>query len=101
MKLPDGRIVSPAYQKTYYQADDVAHNPVQPFPAGLELLAGDHHGSTPPKQINFFCAGGNGYFNNMGRICGPRSPGGFPGENPDGEYEYRLGFPGPEKPRHP
>ncbi len=76
MKLPDGRIVSPAYQKTYYQADDVAHNPVQPFPAGLELLAGDHHGSTPPKQINFFCAGGNGYFNKMGRICGPRSPGG-------------------------
>lgn len=75
MMLPDGRIVYPAYQKTYYQADEVAKYPVHPFPPGLELLAGNHHGTTPPTHINFFCGSGS-YFTKIGRICGPRSPGG-------------------------
>ncbi|EHC84570.1 Alpha-2-macroglobulin, partial [Salmonella enterica subsp. enterica serovar Senftenberg str. A4-543] len=38
MKLPDGEIVNPAYQKTYYQSTNVAQYPLHPFPAGLFLL---------------------------------------------------------------
>lgn len=41
MKLPDGQVVTPAYQKTYYQTTKVEQYPLHPFPAGLELLAGD------------------------------------------------------------
>lgn len=76
LRMEDGELLKPSYQKTYYQADDVAAHPVQPFPPGLELLAGDHHGSKPPKNINFLCAGQPGYFNKIGRVCTPRSPGG-------------------------
>lgn len=40
LRLPDGTIVKPAYQKTYYQASNVETWPLQPVPAGLSLLAG-------------------------------------------------------------
>ena len=59
LKLPDGTVVKPAYQKTYYQASNVDAWPLHPFPAGLSLLAGDHHGTayapmarvTPPERV--------------------------------------------------
>lgn len=76
MRLPTGEVVKPSYQKTYYQADDVVAHPLHPFPPGLELLAGDHRGATPPKNINFLCVGQPGYFTKMGRVCEPREPGG-------------------------
>lgn len=75
MKLPDGEIVNPAYQKTYYQSTNVAQYPLHPFPAGLELLAGDHHGTGPSTAITFLCANGKGYTNKVGEICGLRKAG--------------------------
>ncbi len=54
LKLPDGTVVKPAYQKTYYQASNVDARPLHPFPAGLSLLAGDHHGTAPNPHITFF-----------------------------------------------
>ncbi|HFW5420916.1 TPA: DUF1996 domain-containing protein [Salmonella enterica subsp. enterica serovar Wandsworth] len=75
MKLPDGEIVNPTYQKTYYQSTNVAQYPLHPFPAGLELLAGDHHGTGPSTAITFLCANGKGYTNKVGEICGLRKAG--------------------------
>lgn len=56
LKLPDGTVVKPAYQKTYYQASNVDAWPLHPFPAGLSLLAGDHLYApmarvTPPERV--------------------------------------------------
>ena len=45
LKLPDGTVVKPAYQKTYYQASNVDAWPLHSFPPGLSLLAG------APRQI--------------------------------------------------
>lgn len=72
LRLPDGTVVKPAYQKTYYQASKVDAYPLHPFPAGLSLLAGDHHGSTPNPHISFLCANGNGYSSKIGEVCGLR-----------------------------
>lgn len=72
LRLPDGTVVKPAYQKTYYQASNVELNPLHPFPAGLALLAGDHHGVKPNTHITFLCANGKGYSNKTGEICGVR-----------------------------
>lgn len=75
LKLPDGEVVKPAYQKTYYQATYVDKYPLHPFPAGLELLAGDHHGTAPSSHITFLCANGKGYTNKAGEVCGLRAAG--------------------------
>ncbi|EPN1693345.1 DUF7594 domain-containing protein [Cronobacter malonaticus] len=75
MKLPDGQIVKPAYQKTYYQSTNVDKYPLTPFPLGLELLAGDHHGTGPNRRITFLCGNGKGYTNTAGEVCGLREKG--------------------------
>jgi Domain of unknown function (DUF1996) len=75
MRLPDGTVVTPAYQKTYYQASNVETWPLQPFPAGLSLLAGDHHGAAPNPHITFLCANGKGYTTKTGEVCGLRKGG--------------------------
>lgn len=72
LRLPDGTVVKPAYQKTYYQASNVDAWPLHPFPAGLSLLAGDHHGSAPNPHITFLCANGKGYTTKTGEVCGLR-----------------------------
>lgn len=72
LRLPDGTVVQPAYQKTYYQASHVTQYPLTPFPAGLALLAGDHHGTQPNGKITFLCANGKGYSNKVGEVCGLR-----------------------------
>lgn len=72
LRLPDGTVVQPAYQKTYYQASNVDQYPLHPFPAGLALLAGDHHGTAPNGRITFLCANGKGYSNKIGEVCGLR-----------------------------
>ena len=54
LKLPDGTVVKPAYQKTYYQASNVDAWPLHPFPAGLSLLAGDHHGTAQIRISPFY-----------------------------------------------
>lgn len=75
LRLPDGDVVKPAYQKTYYQSAGDAQNPMTPFPPGLELLAGDHHGSAPSNRITFFCQDGHGYSNKAGEVCHTRKKG--------------------------
>ncbi len=75
MMLPDGTIVNPTYMKNYYQADNVAQYPINPYPHGLQLLAGDHKGTGPNTHVNFLCANGNGYTHNADQICGLRSAG--------------------------
>src|ERR1700712_2976220 len=50
-------IVVPSYQKTYYKNDQPVV-PLHTIPAGLEMLAGDHHSSVPKPQINYLCRGG-------------------------------------------
>lgn len=75
LKLPNGDVVKPAYQKTYYQTTNVTQYPLHPFPAGLELLAGDHHGTGPSSAITFLCANGKGYSNKAGEVCGLRKAG--------------------------
>lgn len=75
MKLPDGEIVHAAYMKMYYQADDVANNPLTAFPHGIQLLAGDHDGTAPNSHVNFLCANGKGYTNKADQICGLRAAG--------------------------
>ncbi len=72
LRLPDGTVVKPAYQKTYYQASQVDQYPLSPFPAGLALLAGDHRGTKPNSRITFLCANGKGYTNKVGEVCGLR-----------------------------
>ncbi|EIF28678.1 protein of unknown function (DUF1996) [Burkholderia sp. Ch1-1] len=51
-------IVVPGYQKTYYKNDQPVVA-LQTIPAGLEMLAGDHHSSSPKPQINYLCRGGS------------------------------------------
>ena len=72
LRLPDGTVVKPAYQKTYYQASDVDQYPLNPFPAGLALLAGDHNGTKPNSRVTFLCGNGKGYTNKIGEVCGLR-----------------------------
>lgn len=40
LKLPDGTVVKPAYQKTYYQASKVDAWPLHPFPPGAVAAGG-------------------------------------------------------------
>ncbi|HZZ11909.1 MAG TPA: DUF1996 domain-containing protein, partial [Paraburkholderia sp.] len=51
-------IVVPDFQKTYYKNDQPVVT-VQPIPAGLEMLAGNHMGTAPNPHINFLCRGGS------------------------------------------
>ncbi|BAN25071.1 putative exported protein [Caballeronia insecticola] len=48
-------IVVPDFQKTYYRKD-TALPLVTAIPQGLEMLAGDHHGTAANPAVSFFCA---------------------------------------------
>ena len=75
LRLPDGTVVRPAYQKTYYQASQVEKYPIQPFPAGLQLLAGTHNGTSPNKiAVDYFCQG-LGYSDIPKSSCPPQADG--------------------------
>lgn len=69
LRLPDGTEVRPLYQKTYYQTAGSEANPLIPFPAGLQLLAGDHKGTTQNPRISFLCNDGTGYSQSDQRTC--------------------------------
>ncbi|MGF6901285.1 DUF7594 domain-containing protein [Paraburkholderia sp. GAS348] len=73
LRLPDDTVVRPAYQKTYYQTVNSTENPLTQFPPGLQLLAGDHKGTSPNPYINFLCNDGKGYSHNAERTCLPPS----------------------------
>ncbi|MFJ3458547.1 DUF1996 domain-containing protein [Scandinavium goeteborgense] len=73
LKLADGRIIKPEYQKTYY-SNQAAPSPnnyvVQPFPAGIQMLAGNHMGTAPNSNISFLCTG-RGYTGTIPTDCVP------------------------------
>ncbi|WP_411899254.1 DUF1996 domain-containing protein, partial [Salmonella enterica] len=54
-KLPDGEIVNPAYQKTYYTSTTVAQYPLHPSPPGLALPAVAHLVAAPEPPITVLC----------------------------------------------
>ncbi|WP_019447162.1 DUF1996 domain-containing protein [Cupriavidus sp. BIS7] len=73
LKLPDGTIVRPSYQKTYYTNQAVPSAKrvyVQALPAGLKMMVGDHHGTQPNPRISFLCTG-RGYTNTIPTNCVP------------------------------
>lgn len=73
LKLPDGTVVAPTYQKTYYKNQAVPSTKnvvVQPFPPGLKMMVGDHHGTQPNPRISFLCTG-QGYTNTIPTNCVP------------------------------
>jgi hypothetical protein len=87
LMLPGGKIVRPTYQKTYYQTVNSEQNPLIAFPDGLQLLAGDHHGTGPNDHINFFCGSDQTYTTSADRTCGL---------NPDGktvQLDIAIKFP--------
>ncbi|MFM0226086.1 DUF1996 domain-containing protein [Paraburkholderia dipogonis] len=60
-------IVVPDFQKTYYK-NGSASQPLTAIPQGLEMLAGNHHGTGPSAPISFFCAN-VGYTQNAPTSC--------------------------------
>lgn len=77
LRLPDGTVVPAKYQKTYYSNQPQPSNvrvPVQPFPRGLKMMAGDHMGSQPNPHISFLCTGAS-YTNTIPTNCKPGQSG--------------------------
>ncbi|TKC82655.1 DUF1996 domain-containing protein [Trinickia terrae] len=74
LRLADGRVIRPMYQKTYYRAIGVDKYPVSPLPDGLQLLAGNHHGFEPSAPITFICSGQN-YSKTIPAGCTPNEQG--------------------------
>jgi hypothetical protein len=73
LKLPDGTIVPPKYQKTYYTNEAIPSSRrvrVDPLPLGLRMLAGDHDGTLPNPRISFLCTG-HGYTHTIPTNCVP------------------------------
>lgn len=73
LRLADGRIIKPSYQKTYYTNQAVPGEnryKVNPLPNGIQLLAGDHHGSAANSNISFICTGTD-YMNDIPTQCKP------------------------------
>lgn len=67
-------IIAPMYEKTYYKNDQPVV-PVNVIPVGLEMLAGDHMGSTSNPHIQFLCAGSGKYLSDPPTSCPPQTPG--------------------------
>ncbi|MGV2287411.1 DUF1996 domain-containing protein [Trinickia sp. YCB016] len=74
LRLADGRVIRPMYQKTYYRANGVDKYPVSPLPEGLQLLAGDHRGSAPSPNVTFLCSGQD-YSRTIPTGCTPNQEG--------------------------
>lgn len=90
LKLPDGTVVKPTFQKTYYTNQPQPSNirvPVQPFPRGLKMMAGDHHGTAPNPHVSFICSGMD-YTNAIPTQCKPN-----PDKNNSTTLEIGVQFP--------
>jgi len=73
LKLADGTIVPPSYQKAYYTNIAVPSSlrqPVNTPPMALQMLAGDPDGTGPNPRISFLCTG-RGYTNTIPTDCVP------------------------------
>ena len=65
-------IINATYEKTYYKNDTPSEAfPVHPIPLGLEMLAGDHMGTSPNIHINFICLGTGNFTTTMPTSCPP------------------------------
>lgn len=71
LKLPDGRIIKPAYQKTYYQANGSSLPNLQPFPEGIQILAGNHEGTSSNDGVISFLCSNSSYSSVATTNCGP------------------------------
>jgi hypothetical protein len=72
-------IINPTFEKTYYKDDhDVASYPIHAIPLGLQMLAGDHMGTSPNPHINFLCLGTGNYTTTMPTSCPAVSGSGEP-----------------------
>ena len=75
LRLADGTIIRPTYQKTYYNNEAVRSSnyyKVNPYPAGLQMLAGNHAGTGPNPDISFLCTGSrSGYTSSIPTDCVP------------------------------
>ena len=75
LRLPNGTVVQPLYQKTYYTNVAVPSSlryAVQPFPTGIQIIAGNHMGSTPQPYVDFLCTGSvSGYTHSVPTDCVP------------------------------
>lgn len=75
LRLKDGTIIRPDYQKTYYtNAAPPSNNryPVIAIPPGMKMLAGNHEGSAPNPNVTFLCTGSpSGYTNTIPTDCVP------------------------------
>lgn len=73
LRLANGQIISPMYQKTYYTntaPPGPGHYPTVGFPVGLQMLAGNHMGVAPNPNISFLCTG-RGYTQTAPTACVP------------------------------
>nr|WP_304185364.1 DUF1996 domain-containing protein [Hafnia alvei] len=75
MRLPNQQIAPPKYTKVYYQTVNSTQYPLTSLPEGLQLLAGNHTGTTENPYISFFCNDGSGYSNTDQRTCQRASDG--------------------------
>lgn len=67
-------VVNPTYEKTYYKDDKhVASFPINAIPLGLQMLAGNHMGTSPNPHVNFLCRGSGNYTSTMPTSCPPNS----------------------------
>src|ERR1700761_5320114 len=65
------QIVAPTYQKTYYRAINPTVYPVAPFPAGIQLIAGNPLATAPSTPITYYCKYPNGsYTQTAPTACG-------------------------------
>ena len=71
----DSGLVTPTYHKTYYLNEQPVV-PVHPIPPGLEMLAGNHMGTSPNPHIEFLCTGSSGYSTTAPTNCPSSTPGG-------------------------
>src|SRR5471030_126428 len=67
-------VINATYEKTYYKDDQhVASFPVNAIPLGLQMLAGNHMGTSPNPHVNFLCRGSGNYTTTMPTSCPPNS----------------------------
>ncbi|MEW7314657.1 DUF1996 domain-containing protein [Buttiauxella gaviniae] len=73
LRLANGTIVKPAYQKTYYTNEAIPSSnryPINAFPSGIQMLAGNHMGTGPNPNVSFLCTG-RGYSSTVPTNCVP------------------------------
>ncbi|WP_245759126.1 DUF1996 domain-containing protein [Yersinia ruckeri] len=66
-----GEIIKPSMMKTYYRNTDIRY-PVVPFPAGLQLMIGEHESTRSKPGVSYLChinKNGGTYYNDPPASC--------------------------------